>query len=404
MRSAIAALAAALIFLPLAWGQETSSARSITEAEFLAHAEDPSPFLRALAEDVGLARAEVLAARTLSNPRLAASREAPADATEQIDLTVSWQPPRPDRRRLAIDVAEAEVAAAESRLDLRHVGVRLSMREAFAEWAVASERAAALAGFAERLEELARVQRQRAEVGEISGLDARRMELAAAEARAQLATAESASARARGDALVWRPDLGHDLRPVLPDVPLASAPESSSAELAALEHELVAARLERDLTGRVMSLPEIVGGWQRQRSDSGLVAEGPILGLEWPLPLLDHGRAERARAEVRVDALEARLDVAQRSLRARIGGARAAYEGLRQAAIEAAVAGENVEPMVTAATASFRGGEVDLTSLLEILRAGSNARLHAIELRGAALEAQRDLERLAAGSTPEGDR
>jgi outer membrane protein TolC len=177
---------------------------------------------------------------------------------------------------------------------------------------------------------------------------------------------------------------------------------ASHPDIAALESELVAARLERDLAARVLDLPELVGGWQRQRLD-GLTAEGPILGLEWPLPLLDRGRAERARAEARIDALEARLTHARQSLDARRRGALAAYELLRTAALEATTLEQSAEPMLTAATASFRLGEADVTDLLETLRAASGARLNALELRRAALEAHRELERLAGVLKEESD-
>jgi cobalt-zinc-cadmium efflux system outer membrane protein len=351
MRCSRAALAAAWLSFPaLAWSEETARPDAIAETEFLAVLEAESAALRALREDVGLARADEIAARTRRNPRFAANREAPADSTEQLDLTLAWELPRPDRRRLAIDAAEAGVAAAESRLALGRLGVRLSMREAFARWAVAAERVASLTGFAGRLDELART-----------------------------------------------PDLSGDLRPLLPEVPAAPTPASSPAELRALEAELAAARLERELAGRAVSLPEIVGGWQRQRSDAGAVAEGPLLGLEWPLPLFDRGRAERARAEARIEGLEARLELARETQRARLAGASGAYERLRIAAADAAAAIESVEPALTAATASFRLGELDVTGLLETLRAGSNARLEALELRAAALEAQREVERLTGG-------
>jgi cobalt-zinc-cadmium efflux system outer membrane protein len=397
MRSARAAFAAALFFPAMAWGQDASRAVPITEAEFLAVPGGESAALRALREDVGLARADALAARTLRNPRFAANHEAPADATKQLDLIVAWELPRPDRRRLAIDAAEAGIAAAESRFALEELGVRLSMREAFAQWALAAERTAMLAGFAERLDVLARNQRQRADAGEVSGLESRRMALAAAQARGDLARAQSEAAQARAAALVWRPDLGRDLRPVLPEVPPAPELEASHPNVAAIEADLTAARLRRDLAARVIDLPEVVGGWQRQRTDDGFTAEGPLVGLEWPLPLFDRGRAERARAEVRIDALEARLAVARLTLEAGREGALAAYERLRAASSEAATAGESVEPMLAAATASFRAGEVDLTDLLETLRAGSSTRLQALELRAAALEAHRELERLTGG-------
>ena len=55
-------------------------------------------------------------------------------------------------------------------------------------------------------------------------------------------------------------------------------------EVAAIEAELAAVKLQRDLAGRVVRLPEIVAGWQRQRLDDSFDAEGPLLGL---LPFVD---------------------------------------------------------------------------------------------------------------------
>jgi cobalt-zinc-cadmium efflux system outer membrane protein len=398
MRSAHAALAAALFVPALAWGQEAPSAGFITEAEFLEIAEEAPP-LRALGEELGIARADALASRALRNPRFSASREAPEDATEQLDLTLSWEPPRPDRRRLAVAAADAGVNAAGTRLQIGRLGVRRSMRESYARWALAAERTSLAAAFAERLASLARVQEQRAVAGEISGLDARRMALAAADAKTRLAHSESEVLSARADALAWRPDIAPGLRPVLPDLPLPPAMDASHPEVTALEAELMAARIERDLAGRVLGLPEIVGGWQRQRVDGGITAEGPLVGLEWPLPLFDRGRADRARAEARLDALEARLELTRVTLQARREGALAVYERLRAAAVEAAAAADDAEPVVIAVTASFRLGEASLTDLLETLRAASTARDQAIELRGAALEAHRELEGLAGAPT-----
>jgi outer membrane protein TolC len=390
-----------LLLPALCPAQEASTPALVTEQEFLESLDAGSAPIRALREEVGLARADALGVRALENPRLAAAREAPADAIEQIDLTLAWRPPRPARRRLAIAASDAAITAAESRLEIGEMGIRLAMRDAFARWSVADARATVLADVAERLDVLARSQQRRSDAGEISGLSARRVMAAASSAKAELARARGELATAIQAALVWRPDLDGAARPVLPELPAALPQQRTSPQVSALEADAAAARLERDLAARVVQMPELVAGWQRQNGDAGDVAEGPILGLEWPLPLLDRARAERARAEVRLDAVEARLEVARRTFAAQSRGALAAYEVLRTAALDAAKATADTEPMVEAATTSFRLGEATVTDLLDTLRAAVDAELHALDLRSAALEAHRELERLA-GVAPGG--
>jgi outer membrane protein TolC len=397
MRSSLAAALAATLALPASgWGRQPSpSVGAVSEAEFLAVAAD-APVLRALRERTALAEAEALGARAVDNPRLVADREAPSPGTEQIDAAISWQPPRLDRRRLTIAATGAGVTAAQARLEQERLAVRLAMREAFARWAVAEQRNASVVELARRLESLALAQRRRAQAGEVSGLAARRIETAAAEAKGELARSGAELATARAAALAWRPDLPQDSRPQLPELPpplSLATPPVTHPELAALEAELAQARLERDAAARVLELPQILAGWQRQRSELGVVAEGPLIGLEWPLPLFDRGRAERARGEARADALDARLQATRERLAATRDGAVGAYLALRDGARDASTAAEIASPMVEAALASFGAGETTVTDLLDTVRQAAAARLQALELHAASLAAQRELER-----------
>lgn len=394
----LAALAVAALFLPVSSPAQTTT--SLTEAEFLAPLGPDHPVFLALAGELGAARAGVVSARALADPDLSAVREETGDADE-VELTLSWQPPHPRRRRLAIAAAEGEVAAAAARFADELLGIELVLREVYARWAVASARADGLRAHLERVEELALRQRRRAEVGEASGLDARRLDLAVVELRASLARAEAEAASAEAMARAWRPELAESIRAELPPLPeVPAAPAGDHPRLAALEAELTAARRSAELTRRVLAMPEVVGGWHREEETAGVSADGPILGLVWPLPFFDRNRAARMAAEGRVDVLAARLELARRQLAGEREGRHAAYRRLRQAAVEAGAAAATGSLAVEAASAAFRAGEADLTDLLETLRSATGAELAALELREAALAAGRELARVGATAAP----
>jgi outer membrane protein TolC len=230
-------------------------------------------------------------------------------------------------------------------------------------------------------------------------LDARRLALAAGEARAELARIEAERSKASGMARAWRPDLPPDAAPELP--PLAAATPAAAADhprLTALRAELEAARLNERLAARIVAMPEVVGGWQRQEAGAHVV-EGPILGIAWPLPVFDRHRAQRAAARARVEALEAQLTLAERELAAGRSSLLDRYTALRAAAVSARETAADSPAVVVAATAAFQAGEAGLTDFLDTLRSAVAAETAALELHGEALAAQRELETVTA--TPE---
>lgn len=399
MRPSVTAAAAAL-WLAAAAAAGAQAGPTITEPEFLA------PLLGAghptwIAARGPLAEAEAAAARarTLENPELGVTRETPGNA-EQIDLTLGWQPPHPIRRRLGVAAADAAVGAARADFEVESHAVAAAMREAFAEWATTTAAAARAADRLHRLEALARREQVRADAGEASGLDARRLALAAGEARAARARAEVARLVATATARAWRPDLPADAipeLPPLPPVPPPSPPAASPAEhprLRALRAELETARLNERLAAQVVDVPTVIGGWQRQDA-GGEAVDGAILGISWTLPLLDRNRGERAAARSRVEDVEARLALADRELGSAHQGALAAYETLRDAATAAAGATADARSVVAAATRAFAAGEAPLTDLLDALRSADETELAALELHAEALAAHRRLTVLA---------
>jgi outer membrane protein TolC len=404
MRPTTAAAIAALLFAVDARPQD---APSVSEAEFLALVDDSHPAVASLRASLGEAEAAAIGARTLLDPELGSSLESPAGATRQLDVTLSWQPPRPGRRRLLVTSAEAGVDAARAALVLDLTVVLQRARAVFADWAVATARAERLALLAAEVDRLARRERRRADSGEASGLDARRIALAAVEASGELARAEAERRSASELARAWRPDLSPRARPQLPPLPVLP-PSVPSATLhprvAALTSELEAARADERVAGKITELPELLAGWQRQDL-AGETFDGPIVGLSWPLPLLDRHRAERMTARARVEALEARLLLTDRETTATRAAAMAAYEELRRAASETSEAAAGAPAIVVAAAAAFQAGEADLTDLLETLRSATAVEVRALELHAAALAAHRDVELASlSGPAPGGPR
>ena len=367
----------------------------VTEAEFLSVLDETHPAVRQSAGAVGLAEARLLAARTFDNPVLEAVREDPGGPIGQTDVLVSWQIPGATRRP-EIEAREGEIAAARRRLTDDLLGYRLAMREAYAGWAVAAARRQRLSTQAERVESLAGREAARAARGEASGLEARRLRLAAATLRSRVALADGASERARAEAAAWNPALPANARAVLPELPGAPSLDGADARVRAAQADLAAAELARLATRPVAASPEVRLGWQEQDLGLGSV-DGPIFGVAWSVPLFDRRQAVRQSAGAVLEAARARLELAERESTAARTAARINFARLAAALAEARQELGATERMLDGAEAAFRQGETGLTDLLETHRSVTEAELAVLDLHEAALAAHRELERLAAG-------
>lgn len=375
------------------------SAPVLTEAEFLSVLDATHPAIRESAEAVARAEARVLGARTFSNPVLEAIREDPRGPIGQTDVLVSWQ--LPDRARgPEIEAREGGVAAARKRLAHQLVAHRLAMKEAYAVWAAAFARRQRLSAQAERVEALAQREATRATRGEASGLEARRLQLAAATLRSRVALADVASERAQAGAAAWHPDLPADAQPALPELPEAPSLEGANAWVRAAEADLAAAELSQMATLRIVASPEVTLGWRRQDLTPGAV-HGPIFGVAWSLPLFDRRQAARRSSGAAVSAARARLELAERESTAARAAARNNFARLSAALAEAEAEVGAGEPMLDGVEAAFRLGETGLTDLLETHRSFTEAELAVLDLHEAALAAHRELERLAASQEGE---
>ncbi len=375
---------------------------TLTEESFLAAVAE-GPALAILAEERARAQAEQLRAGLLANPGLEVAREAPDGAARETIAALTWTPPIGGRRALRREAAEHGLAAAERRLDVERLRLRLVLREAYAGWALAAERRDLAAARLGRVGQLAARERRRAEAGEVPGLAARRLALEEAEAQADLGLAEAELARWRAEVTAWAPELSAGARPALPQPP----PIPGALVLAAAPPAVEARRLEaeraetlRRLAGRVFEAPELGLGWKRIEEQRAGEASGPVVSAVWTLPLFDRRQADRLEAEARLAAARAELALATRRAAAERAGALAAYERLAREAVQAAAAAGAAGAVEAGAEAAFRLGESGVTDLLDALRAAAAARTTARELRAAALAAHRALEAAAGRPLP----
>ncbi len=387
---------AAAFVAAVSWAQPASTVPqpTITEAEFLSVLTDDHPAAVAAREAVAQARAEARRAGTLANPQLSLTREAPSGLSDQIDLTFSWQPPHPSRGAVVAS-AERGVAAAEARLVAEGLELRLAMREAFATWVVTTELVERLAEPVRTVGDLARRERHRAQSGEASGLDAGRLELAAAELESQQALLESEALAAAATARGWNPTMSPLARPSLSSLPPIPADVAAAHPgLTALEEEVAAARLARQSAAHILALPAVIAGWQRVDTGSQSLG-GPIVGLSWSLPWADRNRPGRDLAEARLEAATARSEAAKLQIGTGRIGALAAYQRLVTAVADARAANAANPQIVAATTAAFGAGEATLTDLLDTVRSVQAAESSTLRLHAAALAAHRRLEQLA---------
>lgn len=385
-------LAVLLLLAPI--GLRGQEARVFTEQEFLATVEEGHPATVVLSGERALAAAEVLRASLLPNPGVAASEEGLGGSARETTAEVTWTPPLGGRRALLREAAESGLAAAESRLEAARLRLRLDLRAAYAEWAFTAERRDLLATHLARVGELAEKARARADAGEVPGLAARRLTLEEAQARADLGRAEARLAAARAAVASWYPELPPEALPVpldLPATPAVTPDLASRADIAAREREVEQAETLRRLSDRIFETPALGVGWKRIADDAD-DASGAVVSVGWTLPLFDRRQAERQEALARLATARAELDLARTRAAAESAAALTAYERLRLEAAAADLSISETEEMLTGAAAAYQLGESSLTDFLDTLRAALATRIAVLEIREAALAAQRDLE------------
>lgn len=299
-----------------------------------------NPDLLAALEELGLARADLIAARTVRNPVLDGEIHFPGERFRPYEFAVTQTLVDLLQLRRRRQVGAADFEAARLRIGASVVGFAGEVRADYyalqaAQAALAQQRAISTA--AEAAVELA--QRQHV-AGNISDLDLETEQALYERAKLDLARAEFDELAAREQLLA---DLGATrtlplrlpelaMPPAVDDPGQLEAVPSQRLDLQLAEAELEAARRARPLAGGE-AFDELAAGVHFDREADGERSRGPTASV--PIPLFDRGLAARARAvatlriaEQRLHALAVSAGSEARAARERLAEARARAEYL----------------------------------------------------------------------------
>lgn len=355
--------------------------------------------------DAGRAQAGLDRARTWSNPSLAFSRErvddAPGVPTER-SLVLSQQFDLSGRRGLDIDAARLGIDAARLGIASAQADGKAELSRRFHEAALAAARVRAQAAQREEFARLAEAAARRREAGDLSGLEARRIELRLAEAEVEQARRLGEQDRARaglamlvGEAQAARP-LAPAPVPAALDEPADGGGDAAAAPVA---QSAVARRDAIEAQARAArrwSLPLTVGAGIKRTEVAGVRDDAAILELSVPLPLFDRRRADAAAAAA--DADLARAEAAQVERDARASRAAAGSEARRLLAEVQRLQAQRLpaaERMAASARRAYAEGELGVVELLDALDARAALVDAALELEHRARLALIELERLS---------
>ena len=406
MRVLVARAVLAAALLPAGAGAQTLS---LTESQALSRLSSESPRVQAVRAGVDVARADVLAAGRLPNPRVIFNREAVAGIAEHM-LMVSQVLPVSGRRSLDVSAASARVEAATSRADAEIRRLRADLRLSFTDLWVAQTRERELARSLDRLYALAEVLGRREAAGEAAGFDRLRADREAIDVEADRAAAATERARAQAMLVSFFPSAPDEVvEAVMTERPPAMLPsledlvaraEASRPKLLGLRHELEAAALaERAAGRRAIPEPEVFAGTKSSNAGTGDV--GTIVSVHVSVPLFARGRPERAAAQARAAQARADVEVLRLTLRAQIGGWRDALVARRDSAARYRTAvTANAEQIERIALVSYEAGERGILELLDAYRIGASARVRQATLDAAVREAEVELEFVSGWEIP----
>ena len=282
-----------------------------------------SPSLREEYGRLGLARAEVLEAVQLENPRLSLSRLSVDGGGH--NRTAGLSLPLVD---LLVLPARARLAAADyerARLDVAGsvLGIAADVEAAWYAYVAARQVAAMRGAVAEGSAASAELAQRFFDAGNISELQLRQEQAIASEARIDALRARADAGRHRlelntllglsGPAAQWE---------VSEHLPLPVPREDEPAQLVQLARdgnlELLAARQEAQVLADALGLTRTLRwlgsseiGYEREEEAGGKRLRGPHLSLE--LPVFNQGQAKMARAQAQLAGALARVQRAELS-------------------------------------------------------------------------------------------
>lgn len=277
-----------------------------------------SPRLQEQFGELGLARADILEAVQIANPRIGASRMSVEDgpgtafayglAMPLVDLLVL-----PSRVRLA----QGELERARFQIANAVMEVSLEVEAAWFTYVAAQKVAEMRAAVAEGLGVSADMAQRYFNAGNISELQLSREQAAASQARIDAARAAVDARMARLDLTtligLTGPEADWQALTVLP-LPVVTEDDPAELRRMAIGQSLVllAARREAEISANAAGVTRafrLLGdtgiGYEREEETDGARLSGPTLELE--LPIFNQGQARVARAEAQLRVARARL-------------------------------------------------------------------------------------------------
>jgi len=317
----------------------------LTVDEAVAIAVANNPRLQATLAELGIARADLIEASTISNPLL------------EVELRFPGEPRRPYELRLAQSLVEliqlprrraigrAAFDAAQLRVSSSVLRFAAEVRTSYLDVLAATQHVAQQRAILEAAKAAAEVAIKQHAAGNITDLDLENEQALYEQAKLDLARSERELLVAREallrnlglrDASIeWRiPDR-------FPDLPVTELEPQQLEQIAAQQRlDLAIARREVDIAqqrvplARLAALGEIEADVHFEKEPSGEHTIGP--GLAVPIPIFNTGRAARTRAEAEylrakhlLDALTAESSSRLRTARANLAEARARVEYYR---------------------------------------------------------------------------
>ena len=296
--------------------------------------------------EVGLARAELIAALTPENPQLEGTARFPDTSPKRTNFEFSVTQDLVSLVLMPLRSRAAEARIEQARLEVADEVLRLSrdVEAAYYELQGALLTKAVLTTFSEAAWASYEYARSLKEAGNINELNLANQEVLAQQARLELARVEAdvLQLRERLTRLMglWGAEgAAWSLPAQLPDLPPAEASlaklESTAVDrrldLAALRQELDALTYERDTANTARWLPGLSAGVSGERSSDGEWQIGPAVSLS--LPLFDRRQGELARIDAQSRATEERFADLAVAIRAEVRATRARLLAAREIAV-----------------------------------------------------------------------
>lgn len=357
--------------------------------------------LRLARLDAGIALADFQTAGLWRDPEFgfdAAEVLSPAGVFEY-GLTLSLTIPVSGRLGVEEDRAGAAYEAELRRLVDAEWSVRAEVRSAWAEWGASAERVRLLGEAGRRTERITLLTDRLEEAGELTRIESRLIRAEALAVKADLIAARHAEvgARLRLFGLMGLPaDAGVDL---LPSFRTADIPNVADDARRLIEHntELAVRRAEYGVAEQELRLevrkqyPDItIGTGYGNEGDDRL-----LLGVSFPIPILNANRAGIAEARARRDLARAAAETTFERLARELAAARAEARAVREqrGAVEAELI-PLLEQQAVEVERIVELGEVDTPLLLETVTRGFEARAVLLELRVREIRAINEIARL----------